>query len=159
MDAVQQIAKPYVHVLVNCLNDGRLWLNKSCEHYEAWQLISVTLGLTFLSAWVWNFIFGHDISKLYHDSSCHKYYVVCCYIVIQEFITIFVCITGLTKRIKTNFFKLVQSLPPVKNRLREELEKTCSEFEESFTSSTKGQNYVQCLPPRGLSKASGSNIT
>ena len=59
-----EMARPYLDIAYEYTVMTRDHINKSCQGLEAWQIITLTFGVTLLLTWLHDFIFEQDESKL-----------------------------------------------------------------------------------------------
>ena len=67
---------------------------------------------------------------------------------------ILLSIPGLKSRVKKNFFKFVKSLPIIKGKIAEEVDKNAKGIEDGFNKGVGKLPYVHRLPAKGLTAVS-----
>ena len=58
-----EMAHPYLEVAREYADMARVHVNKSCQGLEAWQIITLTFGVTLLLTWINDFLFQQDECK------------------------------------------------------------------------------------------------
>ena len=61
-------------------------------------------------------------------------------------------ILGLITRIKKRVFKIARNFPFIQGYIDEQMSKSRADLLAQFHKSTKGLDYIECLPKKGLNK-------
>ena len=145
-----EMAHPYLDVAQEYANVARVHVNKSCQGLEAWQIITLTFGITLLLTWIYDLLFQQDECKCLAVAKWLKRKLF----VEQRLRTVhlFCFISALSNRAKKSFFRFVRSLPFVKGRIEKEIEGTVTSLQKSFNKGLDNFSYYQALPREGLSE-------